>query len=336
MRAIITCLLLSVLVCASASAMTLSDLTAGTTVAGPKLTPKDLKGKVVFVVYWGTHCPICLGEIPHWEAMYKKHNQEGFEIVGMECQNSTEAEIVALTKMKGMDYDVTTGGRLNGANVTGIPHGYLFAADGTMVADNPLSADLEKKVATLIRESAGAMAGPGPYVKLAPLAAQIKAGVGLGTVLKTLSTKKASKDAVESAEATMMFDALHGSAQEQLENAIEKKAEDPLGALAKLDKLAAQFSGDEIAKKAADESIAMKKDPAIKKEIEAGMMWKQIEALNEKLKPVKGAKNPADEAFRKANLPAIQSMIVGCQTINQRFPGTIAANKAQGLMESYH
>ena len=35
--------------------MTLSDLTIGKHVTGPNLTQKDLKGKVVFVVYWGTH-----------------------------------------------------------------------------------------------------------------------------------------------------------------------------------------------------------------------------------------------------------------------------------------
>lgn len=49
-------LLFSLLVVtASASAMTISDLNIGKHGSGPNLTPKDLNGKVVFVVYWGTH-----------------------------------------------------------------------------------------------------------------------------------------------------------------------------------------------------------------------------------------------------------------------------------------
>mgnify|MGYP001580492239 CR=1 FL=1 len=39
---------------ATASAMTLDDLNTGKTVHGPNLSVKDMKGKVVFVNYWGT------------------------------------------------------------------------------------------------------------------------------------------------------------------------------------------------------------------------------------------------------------------------------------------
>jgi hypothetical protein len=39
----------------AAQAMTIDDLTEGKTVLGPKLTAKEMKGKVVYVEYWGTH-----------------------------------------------------------------------------------------------------------------------------------------------------------------------------------------------------------------------------------------------------------------------------------------
>ncbi|HYF51015.1 MAG TPA: hypothetical protein VEJ63_16500 [Planctomycetota bacterium] len=38
----------------AAQAMTIDDLTVGNTVHGPKSTLNDLKGKVVYVEYWGT------------------------------------------------------------------------------------------------------------------------------------------------------------------------------------------------------------------------------------------------------------------------------------------
>jgi hypothetical protein len=40
---------------ANAASMSLDDLQPGKTVNGPELSVKDMKGKVVFVIYWGTH-----------------------------------------------------------------------------------------------------------------------------------------------------------------------------------------------------------------------------------------------------------------------------------------
>jgi hypothetical protein len=43
-------------VCAhAASGVNLAGLKMGKTVSGPDLTTKDLRGKCVLVVYWGTH-----------------------------------------------------------------------------------------------------------------------------------------------------------------------------------------------------------------------------------------------------------------------------------------
>lgn len=41
--------------CSAAAAMTLDDLIPGKTVSGPNLSVKEMKGKVVFVLFWGTH-----------------------------------------------------------------------------------------------------------------------------------------------------------------------------------------------------------------------------------------------------------------------------------------
>lgn len=37
-----------------AAAMTLDDLTVGKTVCGPNTTLAEMKGKIVYVEYWGT------------------------------------------------------------------------------------------------------------------------------------------------------------------------------------------------------------------------------------------------------------------------------------------
>lgn len=57
MKRSLGCLLLAATMwAASAQAgMTLADLNPGSTVSGPKFGQSDYKGKVVFVVFWGTH-----------------------------------------------------------------------------------------------------------------------------------------------------------------------------------------------------------------------------------------------------------------------------------------
>ncbi|HYG74245.1 MAG TPA: hypothetical protein VEK08_04495 [Planctomycetota bacterium] len=267
--------------------------------------------------------------------LYKKYESQGFHIIGLESQGSASDAIKSILSGQGAGYQATTGGNIKGANVTGLPHSFLFDAAGNMVADDPPLRKLEAKIKELLKESGAALAGPGPYKKLAPMAAQIKLGSGLGSILKTLATKKTSKDAEEAAEATMMYDALKNGGTEMIDSALEKKDSDPVKALAVLDKVAVQFTGDDIGTRAKTEADTLKKDPKIKKEVEADAMWKQIEKMNEGLKPVRGMKDPKDEAFRKANMPTIQGIVGACQQLNARYAGTNAAAKATELMESF-
>lgn len=274
--------------------------------------------------------------MPSWASIYKKHQADGFEIVGFECQGSSVADINTIVKSKGADFDICEGGEIKGAVVGGIPHTFLFGADGNLISESLRAGpELEKKVTEALKECGAALAGAGPYTKLNPLALQIKTGLGLGTVLKTLATKKTSKDSVEAAEATMMYEALHSGALSQIDRSVEMKMDDPLSAVVRLDNVAKQFTGDEIGKKAAEQAALMRKDPAVRKEAEGEVMWKVIVSLNEKLKPVRGSRDPNDEAFKKANIPAIQSLILGCGTIIQRVPGTKAAERAKTLIEDY-
>ena len=43
----------------------------------------DYKGKVVIVDLWGTWCPPCREEIPHFVDLYRKYHASGLEIVGI-------------------------------------------------------------------------------------------------------------------------------------------------------------------------------------------------------------------------------------------------------------
>jgi thiol-disulfide isomerase/thioredoxin len=53
----------------------------------------DLKGKVTIVDVWGTWCPPCLKEIPHFIGLYKKYHDRGLEIVGINYERADKAGV---------------------------------------------------------------------------------------------------------------------------------------------------------------------------------------------------------------------------------------------------
>jgi thiol-disulfide isomerase/thioredoxin len=63
------------------------------------------KGKVVFLEFWGTHCPPCLISIPHYIDLQKKY-QDKLAIVAVEVQGTPEAMLREFAKAKGMNYDI--------------------------------------------------------------------------------------------------------------------------------------------------------------------------------------------------------------------------------------
>ena len=53
------------------------------TVDGKELSHDDLLGKVTVINYWGTWCPPCVEEMPHFQKTYEELNGKGFTILGI-------------------------------------------------------------------------------------------------------------------------------------------------------------------------------------------------------------------------------------------------------------
>lgn len=82
-----------------------------TTLDGQKLALADLRGKVVIVDYWGTWCPPCRAEIPHFVEL-KKELGDRLAIVGMTWEHGKGgdevlAKVREFAQQMGINYPLT-------------------------------------------------------------------------------------------------------------------------------------------------------------------------------------------------------------------------------------
>ncbi len=70
-------------------------------------TIPEYKGKIMFVEFWGTHCPPCLMSIPHYIELQEKYKDQ-MAMLAVEVQNTPKEKLRAFAQAKGMNYDVVT------------------------------------------------------------------------------------------------------------------------------------------------------------------------------------------------------------------------------------
>jgi thiol-disulfide isomerase/thioredoxin len=67
----------------------------------------EYKGKVVFVEFWGTHCPPCRISIPHYVNL-KNEFKDSLQILAIEVQSTPKKMLKLFAKEHGINYDVAT------------------------------------------------------------------------------------------------------------------------------------------------------------------------------------------------------------------------------------
>lgn len=59
---------------------------------GQEITLEKYKGKVVIVDFWGTWCPPCIAEIPHFIKLKESYGDQGLEIIGLAYEHEDTEE----------------------------------------------------------------------------------------------------------------------------------------------------------------------------------------------------------------------------------------------------
>lgn len=70
---------------------------SGKTVAGKPMSSAQLKGKVVLMNFFNNYCSTCKEEYPHLQAMYKKYQGKGLQVVSV-SNDETAQEAGAYAK----------------------------------------------------------------------------------------------------------------------------------------------------------------------------------------------------------------------------------------------
>ena len=135
---------------------------------GETVSLKDFAGKILIVDFWGTWCPPCRMEIPHFVELHKKYREAGLEIVGLNYERVPEDKvnetIGSFVKENDITYkcligDDKTSGQV--PNLRGYPTTLFIDRSGKvrlMVAGYHSQYDLEGIVTTLLSEKPAAPA----------------------------------------------------------------------------------------------------------------------------------------------------------------------------------
>src|SRR5690606_18084939 len=128
-----------------------------TDLSGDSISLSSFKGKVVLLDFWASWCGPCRTANRHLAKLYKKHQENGFEIFGVSLDEEEKSWQKAVTKDKiTWPQVIDPGGwRAKTAekwNLMAIPTNYLIDQNGIVVGIDLLPADLDKALTQLLKK----------------------------------------------------------------------------------------------------------------------------------------------------------------------------------------
>ncbi len=135
---------------------------AVTTVDGREIDLQSLRGKVVVINFWATWCGVCLAEMPALEALYRRYQDKGLELIAVSVDRPSAREKVRKVMSRyhfpvAMASDATK----NSFGVpTGVPVTFVMDAQGVgrhqLIMEEPSA--IQEAILPLLAKAAAAAA----------------------------------------------------------------------------------------------------------------------------------------------------------------------------------
>lgn len=108
---------------------------AVTDMNGKELTLENMRGKGVFLNFWGTWCEPCEKEMPYMNELYDTYKKKGVEIVALNA-DETEIAVKNFAGQYGLNFPIAIDkGQeiLNTYGVSPLPTSFLIDKDGNVI-----------------------------------------------------------------------------------------------------------------------------------------------------------------------------------------------------------
>lgn len=121
-----------------------------------ELALSSLRGKVVLIDFWASWCGPCRKEMPNVKKAYEKYKSKGFEIYGVSLDKERDAWLEAISK-DGLTWPQVSDLKFWQSEaaqiyaVQSIPFTVLIDKDGKILATELRGAELEKKLAEILK-----------------------------------------------------------------------------------------------------------------------------------------------------------------------------------------
>ena len=246
---------------------------------GPEITQEDLKGKVVFLEYWGVNCPPCRASYPHLVELQKKYEKTGkFTVLASHVQEFSKKVTEFLSTEK-VTFPVYQQFREPAAPCgDGIPHAALIDHTGKVVAEG-YPTNLYKQVADLVKNTPPPMIGDTKVVYCKAQVKVLDSGKNIANTVKSLE-RMAKIEGAKGEEAKAIVDSVNSYLDAKKTRLLEKASSQPSVALEELTIFSKQINGLEQNKDVNTKISKLKKDTSLKKLLK---FKNDIEKINEKL-----------------------------------------------------
>ena len=204
--------------------------------SGPKLTEKDLAGKVVLVDNWGVNCPPCRALLPRMQELWTHFDQKKFVLVGSHCQGKNPEKVKELVDANKLTFPIYERfGLAEGApSSNAIPFLYVVNHRGRVVYSGHDEREATEALVTAIAD-VGQPTSLVPGVTLPKryksFSKKMRLGATIAGDVKKLEKEAAGKNARMAEEAKSILDAIEKARGDVKEEIAAVKKRNPAEAL---------------------------------------------------------------------------------------------------------